>query len=361
MNRKTLIALAAGSAALAAPAAASAALAYVTTPRNIKTQPYLMVANDDGSAARAIAPATDAAISPDGGMVAYMSNSESSDTGFATSLVELATNTTVSLGTACVSTPVWSPNSRTLACQTQSANARGFVTGNGLGTYSVPTSLAGLTSLAITNFIAPRGNGVDYSMAFSPDSLSIAYAWKTYTSRALPSLYVAPLANAAARVRVLARAGGPVWGSVGIAAGQQRNVRVRLGGSMVRTVQSQVWVVQPDGTGARRITRYRATGLTAGPFATAWAPAGNLLAGGIGGEDQQDLAVINVANGGVRILRRGQLNDPVAFSLDGQRILFSTGVEGGTQSIRTIGVNGRSARVLVRQGRNPSVSAGWNG
>ena len=361
MNRKTLIALAAGSAALAVPAAASATLAYITTPRNINTPRFLMVAADDGSAARAIAPAMDAAISPDGAMVAYMSNSDSSGTGFTTSLVELATNTTVSLGTACVSRPVWSPNSRTLACQTQSANARGIVTGNGLGTYSVPTSLAGVTSLAINDFIAPQGNGVDYSMAFSPDSLSIAYAWKTNASRGLPSLYVAPLSNAAARVRVLPRAAGPVWGSAGIAAAQQTNVRVRMGGSMVRTVHSQVWVVQPDGTGARRITSYRARGLTSGPFATAWAPAGNLLAGGVGGQDQQDLGVINVATGGVRIFRRGTINDPVAISLDGQRILFATGVEGGTQSIRTIGVNGRSTRVLVRQAGNPSVSASWNG
>ncbi|MBM3635062.1 MAG: hypothetical protein FJW99_07225 [Actinobacteria bacterium] len=361
MNRTTLVALAAGSAVLAVPAAASAVMAYTTTPRNINTPRQLVVANDDGTGARTIARAMDAAISPDGTMVAYMTSSNSSSTSFAASLVELASGTTVSLGSACVSTPVWSPNSRTIACQTQSVNAKGFVTGNGLGLFSVPTSLAGVTSLAITGFIAPRGNGVDYSMAFSPDSASIAYAWKTNASRGLPSLYVAPLSNAAARVRVLARGGGPVWGTLGIIASQQTYVRVRMGRSMGRTIHSQVWVVQPDGTGARRITNYRARGLTAGPFATAIAPAGDLLAGGVGGEDQSDLGVINVASGGVRIFSRGTLNFPVAFSADGQRILYSTGSDGGPQSIRTIGVGGGTPRVIVRNAGGVSVSNGWNG
>lgn len=358
MNRKTLIAIAAGSAALAAPAAASAAIAYITTPRNINTPRQLVVANDDGTGARTIAPAMEAAISPDGTKVAYMTSSQSSDTGFNTSLVELASGTTASLGSDCVSTPVWSPNSKAIACQTQSANAAGIVTGNGLGLYSVPTSLAGVSSLAISSFIAPPGNGVDYDMAFSPDSASIAYAWKTNSSRGLPNLYVAPLSNAAARVQVLARAGGPVWGPQGIVAAQQTNVRVRMGTSRVRTVRSQLWVVQPNGTGARRITRYRATGLTAGPFATAWSPAGNLLAGGLGGQDQQDLGVINVASGAVRMFRRGTINIPVAFSADGQRILFVTGIEGGRQSIHSIGVNGRGEQRVVNNAGGASVSTG---
>ncbi|MFM8828498.1 MAG: TolB family protein [Actinomycetota bacterium] len=361
MNRKTLVALAAGSAVLAVPAAASAVMAYVTTPRNINTPRQLVVANDDGTSPRTIAPAMEAAISPDGTMVADMTSSDSSSTGFSASLVELASGTTVSLGSACVSTPVWSPNSRTIACQTQSANAKGFVTGNGLGLFSVPTSLAGVTSLPIADFIAARGNGVDYSMAFSPDSASIAYAWKTNASRGLPSLFVAPLSNAAARVRVLARGGGPVWGTLGIVASQATNVRVRMGGSLVRTVHNQLWVVQPNGTGARRITNYRARGLTAGPFATAISPSGGLLAGGVGGQDQQDLGVVNVASGAVRIFSRGTFNDPVAFSADGQRILYSTGSDGGPQSIRTIGVNGGSPRVIVRNAGGVSVSTGWNG
>lgn len=361
MNRKTLIALAAGSAALAVPAAASAVMAYVTTPRNINAQRQLVVANDDGSGARAITPATEAAISPDGTKVAYLTYSQSSPTGFDGSIVEIASGATTSIGTACAGVPIWAPNSLALACQTQSVGANDIVTGNGLGLVAVPASLAGVASLPVTDWIAARGNYVDMGVAFSPDSASIAFAWRTNASRAIPTLYVAPVANSAARTRVLARAAGPVWGAAGIAAAQQTNVRERVGPSVMRTVHSQIWLVQPDGSGARRITNYRAKGLTTGPFATAWSPSGALLAGGIGGQDQQDLGTITVQGGTVRIFRRGIINDPVAFSADGQRILFATGVDGGPQSIRTIGVNGRGLRTLVNNAGNPTVSAGWNG
>lgn len=361
MNRKTLIALAAGSAALAVPAVGSAAMAYVTTPRNINTQRYLMVASDDGSGGRAIAPAMDAAISPDGTKVAYMSYSQSSPTGFDGSIADLASGATVSIGTACAGTPIWAPNSLLLACQTQSVAANDTVTGNGLGLVAVPATLTNGATLPVSDWIAPRGNYVDYSVAFSPDSASIAFAWRTYSSRAITTLYTAPVANSAARTKVLARAAGPVWGAPGIVAAQQTNVREKVGPSVMRTVHSELWLVQPNGTGARRITNYKAKGLTTGPFAVAWAPAGNMLVGGVGGQDQEDLGTITLATGKVRILRKGVLADPVAISADGQRILFSSGMEGGPRTIQVIGVNGRGLRTLVRQAGNPTVTAGWNG
>ena len=361
MNRTTLIALAAGSAALAAPAAASAAMAYVTTPRNINVQRQVMVANDDGTGARAIAPGSSAAISPDGTKVAYQADSQSSDTGFEATVVDIATGASASLGTSCASGLWWSPNSQLLACQTQSANAKGYVTGNGLGLATVPASLAGVSSIPVTDYIAAPGNFVDIGVAFSPDSSSIAFAWRPNSSTGMTSLYVAPLSNAGARVKVLARAGGPVWGAPGIVASQLTRVREKVGPSVMRTVHSQLWLVQPNGTGARRITSYKAKGLTTGPFAVAWAPSQGLLAGGVGGQDQEDLGTVDVATGKVRVFVRGQLADPVAFSADGQRILFSSGMEGGPRSIRVIGVNGGSPRTLVKNAGGPSVSAGWNG
>ena len=71
MSRRNLIALAVGSAVLVAPAASSAAMAYITTPRDTKVQGQVMVASDDGSGARAVASGEFAAISPDGTKVAY--------------------------------------------------------------------------------------------------------------------------------------------------------------------------------------------------------------------------------------------------------------------------------------------------
>ena len=362
MNRTTFTVLATTSVALVVPVAASATMAYVTTPTNIRVQSRVMVANDDGSGARPLARGSWAGISPDGTKVAYLANwsSTASGSGFTASIVELATGATTSLGTACNAPLTWAPNSMMIACQTQSASRRppGYVTGNGLGIVQVPASLVGVSTLPVTNYIAARGNAVDPTVAFSPDSASIAFATRPFSDSAgFTTLYVAPLANAAARTRVLARAVGPVWGTPGIVAQQQRWVRWQG----TRTVRGQLWIVQPDGTGATRLTNYRATGLTDGPFATAWAPSGALLAGVVGGEDQSDLSTISASTGAVRVLRKGYINTPVAFSADSRRILFSTGSDGGPMSIRIIGVNGRGQRTLVKNAGTPSVSAGWNG
>ncbi len=360
MNPKALAALLVGTAVVVAPAAATAAMAYVTSPRSVTATPRVMVANDDGTGARAVASGIGAAISPDGRRVAYQASSARAD--LSSAIVDLATGASVSLGTACVGPLTWSPDARWIACQTQSANARDIVTGNGLGLVPVPASFAGITSLSVVDYIAPRGNAVDMGVAFSPDSSRIAFTWSRYPApMTAGTLFVAPLSNAAARTRLLARASGPVWGAPGIAATQSSLARVRLGRSWTRVVHTQLWVVQPDGTGARRITRYRARGLTAGPFAVAWSPSGASLVGGIGGQDQSDVATINVATGVVRVLRRGALSSPVAVSADGRRILVARGIDGPPQSIQVIGVNGRSARTLVSRAGQPSVTAGWNG
>ena len=142
MNRAALIALAAGD-AVAAPAAASATMAYVTAPRNINSRPQVMVANDNGTGARSIGTGMSAVISPDGARVAYQATSTAPGSDFEGQLVDLASGTTVSLGTACVGPLTWSPDSKWIACQTQSVNARDEVTGNGLGLISVPASVAG--------------------------------------------------------------------------------------------------------------------------------------------------------------------------------------------------------------------------
>ena len=360
MNPKALAALLAGTAVVVGPAAATATMAYVTSPRSLSAKAQVMVANDDGTNARAVATGIAAVISPDGARVAYQASSARAD--FSSAVVDLASGASVSLGTACTGPLTWSPDSRWIACQTQSANRRGIVTGNGLGLVSVPASLVGVTSLTVSDYIAPRGNAVDIGVAFSPDSSRIAFTWARYPGpMTAGTLFVAPLSNAAARTRLLPRASGPVWGTPGIAATQSSLARVKLGRSWTRVVHNQVWVVQPDGSGARRITRYRARGLTAGPYAVAWAPSGASLIGGIGGQDQSDVATINIASGAVRVLRRGTLSVPVAVSADGLRILVARGIDGPPQSIQVIGVTGLGTRTLVRRAMQPSVTAGWNG
>lgn len=348
-------------------------MAYITTPRDTTVQGQVMVANNDGSGARAIASGEFAVISPDGTKVAYQDYGNfSQPPDSKAGVVDVATGERVLLtGVECIGDLIWAPNSQLIACQTQSSNAKGYGNGNGLGLVSVPPSLAGLGGLEVKNYIPARGNAVDGSVAFSPDSASIAFAWRRHSQdEVATSLYVAPVANAAARRRVLTRATTPIWGAPGIAASRQATVRfaLRTGGKtfpIERVVPTQLWTVQPDGTRARRVTNFawRAQGFIGGLRAVAWSPAGTHIVGtaGEGSGRQQSLATIGVSTGRVRLLMRKTTVNPVTYSADGRRILVTTGFRGRPQNIRVVNVNGSEQQTLVVNAGTTSVSAGWNG
>jgi hypothetical protein len=375
MPRRNLLALAISSVVLAAPAAASAAMAYITTPRDTRTQGQVMVSNDDGSGARAIASGEFAAISPDGTKVAYQDYGNfSRPPNSKSAVVDIATGESAVLtGEKCLGDLIWAPNSQLIACQTQSSNAKGYLSGTGLGLVSVPPSLAGVAGLEVRNYIPARGNGVHRSVSFSPDSANIAFGWRRHSQDdGATSVYVAPVATPAARKRVLARATNPVWGAPGIAASRLGRVRtdVTLEGRsfpMIDTVPMQVWIVQPDGTGARRVTNFgwRARGFSAGLGAAAWSPAGTHIASTVGEVScqaaQAGVANISVATGSVHLPLRRTSMIPVAYSADGQRILVTDGCRGRRANIRVVNANGSAQRTLVVNGGVASVSADWNG
>ncbi len=375
MRRQNLLALAVGSVVLAAPAAASAAMAYITTPRDTKVQGQVVVANDDGSGARAVAAGEFAAISPDGTKVAYQDYGNfSKPRKSKAAVVDLATGESAVLtGEECIGDLIWAPNSQLIACQTQSSNAKGYLSGNGLGLVSVPPSLAGVAGLEVKKYIPARGNAVDRSVSFSPDSANIAFGWRRYSDdEGATGVYVAPVATPSARKRVLARATNPVWGAPGIAASRLGKVRsdVTLEGRsfpMIDTVPTQVWIVQPDGTGARRVTnfRWRAQGFSAGLVVAAWSPAGTHIASTVGEVScpaaQAGVANISVSTGSVQLPMSKTSMIPVAYSADGQRILVTDGCRGRRASIRVVSVTGSAQRTLVANAGVVSVSAGWNG
>lgn len=362
MKRKVLITATAITAAVVVPTVANATMAYVTVPKNVRTANSVMVADDAGKNPQRIAAGINAVISPDGARLAYQQVPGRNVNAPPTFVRDLATGDQVQVAGECMGGITWAPNSQLLACQTESVNSRGEVTGDGLGMVTLPASLAGVGSVPLVDWIAPKGNNVGYGVAFSPDSSSIAFSSMPYSSHAVAgTLYVAPVANAAARTTLLTRASGPVWGPAGIAATRGKNVRIKMGGSSMLMWRTQIWRVQPDGSGPAQITHYRASGLTAGPAAAVWGPDGALIAGGIGGEDQAQLSTFTVPGGTVKMLEPNTISSAVAFSADGTRVLYESGMDGGDTSIRTIGVNGTGKRVLVKNAGGVSVSAGWNG
>ena len=357
MTPRTMLVLAAGVAAVAGPAAASATMAYVSMPAKVTGPSYVMVANDDGSGATRIARGNYVSISPDGARVAYTSGNNPVNTVY-----DLATGATATLKGTCQYLLTWSPDSTMIACTTQSAKRNGDVTGNGLGIAQIPASLDGVTTIPVNDYIAAPGNAVGMGTAFSPDSTRIAFSLMKYSSHApAGTLYVAPVTDATARTAVLARGSSPVWSTFGIAAMRSTNVTIMLGRSRTRMVRSQVWTISPDLSSARQLTHYKARGLMSGPGPAAWSPLGNLIVGGIGGEDVSDLATFAVPGGATRNLLGGTIVNAAAVSADGQRLLFETGLEGGPYAIKTTGLNGKGTRTLVKRASSVSVTPGWDG
>ncbi len=335
-------------------------MAYVSVPKHVTGKTYAMLANDNGSNPVRVAEAITASISPDGARLAYQMYAGPKANAPATTVRDIASGLSASVGTTCTGGLTWSPDSKWIACNTQTATSK-WVTGNGLGLIAVPATLTGGGTLPVADYIASVGNEVGYGFAFSPDSSQIAFSLARFSSKApAGTLYVAPITDAAARVAVLQRASGPVWGASGIAATQATSVMVTMGGSRMRNVHTQVWTVNADGSGARRITNYKAKGLMSGPGASLWVPGGASIVGIIGGEDVSNLATFAVSGGASKVLVNTNSSAPVAVTPDGQRVLYENMLDGNNSSIRMIGMNGKGKRVLVRQASNPSVTADWN-
>ncbi len=361
MKRRIIIPAIVGIAVIAAPAAASATMAYISIPKHFSGKSYAMLANDNGSNPVRVAAADAVSISPDGARLAYQNYGGLKGTSHTTTVRDIASGLSVSVGSICNGGLTWSPDSKWIACSTGAFTSKGTFTGMGLGLIAVPATLTGGQTLPVANYIAPVGNEVDFQVAFSPDSSQIAFTLAKFSSKALVgTLYVAPITDAAARVAVLPRASGPVWGASGIAATQGTSVMVTVDGSRTRMVHQQVWTVNPDGSGALRITNYKAKGLQAGPSASLWVPGGAQIIGNIVGEDVSNLATFAVPGGATTRLVNTNLSFPAAVTPDGQRVLYAIELGGSGPSIRMIGMNGKGKRVLVRQASSPSVTADWN-
>jgi len=359
-----MLVLVGGIAAVSAPTIATATMVYVAPPAKGSSTSWVMLANDDGSNPVKVVAGNAASISPDGSRVAYQVWSPKQDNP--TSRVrDLASGATAVLtGTCQPGVLPWSPDSTLLACATQTANSKGFVTGNGLGLAQIPASLEGVSSIPVGNYIPAPGNAV-VGMAFSPDSTQIAFSLMKFGSRAAAgTLYVAPVTDATARTALLARAAAPVWSTSGIAAMQGTRVTVTLNGARTPMVHTQIWTISPDLSSKKQLTHYKASGLMAGPAPVAWSPSGNMVFGFLSGEDVLDMATFRVPGGAKTTLFRsgsGSFHIPVAVSADGERLLYTVESVSGPSAIKTISLTGRGTRTLVSRALTVSVTPNWNG
>jgi len=334
-------------AGLALPAGASAALVY-QPDRGTGTR--IVVARDDGTGRRTLpVRGLSPVVSPDGGLVAFATPSAAA--AGKVRIVRLATGAVTRTDQVCLARLAWSPDSTRILCQTESANARGFITGNGLALIDAATG-------ASRALVRARGSGVE-GYSWSPDGTRIAYANGGFTSRLRSVVVADPADMAASRRRLIRNATAPVWGPVKIAVARYRYGTVVRRGVRNSVVRSQIWTVNPGGGGAHQLTRYSASALTTtGPFPSFWTPSGDRIVGTISGTDQSDLITVGARTGTIRRLGPGDAA-PDGISADGRTILYTTGFLDTNYRLRTIGIGGRRGRLLVRNASSASVSADW--
>ncbi len=353
-----LAAAIAGAGALGA-STASATIAWVSTAGNFGGNAPIVVAGDDGSNPVQVARGTQPVLSPDGRRMAFQVVSRSAT---AWRVLDIASRTVVPVAAGCseFGGARWTPDSTRFVCGTFSTRRGGEITGQGLAMAQVPATLVAGTPVPLTTLIPARGNNAEpppQGVTFSPDGTLMAFAtgaWNRPTS-----VFVAPVSAPAQRTRVLANAIGPVWGPTSLAVTRLQNTTARVGRERIRTVQQNVWVVQPDGSGAQAITAYRARGLVYGPYASFWTPDGATIVGGVGGQDYARTATFTVASRRTTTLQRRADTFPVAVSADGQYIAFQPATESPRFPLRMMRIDGTGARTIARNAAMPSFSAAW--
>jgi len=349
--RRPLAILACLAGLAAAPATAPATVVYATDWTRLGT------ATDAG---RAMTPlgvrGWGAEISPDGRLVAYLRG----PVGDATGLVvrDLATGARVTAAPAdgqyaSVRGLEWAPDSTALLVETQTADAEGFVTGEGLAVVDARTG-------APTVIVPARGSQTN-GYGWSPDAQRIAYNRQAYAGRLYGgTLYVAGRDGTGAVS--LGRGSDPLWGPAVIAI--RRYTSERWQGT--RVWHSQIWTVDPaqGAASARQLTRFRPSHpMVTGPWVGWWTPDGRTLVGGVGGEDYTEPARIDVATGRLRYVRIDGERQPEAvvagLSADGATLLVQRDVISGNPTFWTVPLAGGAGTRFLRGATSVSVPATW--
>jgi len=263
---------------------------------------------------------------------------------------------------AWISGPVWSPDGRTIAFES-------LRDGNG-EIYVVNADGSGQRRLT-------RNPARDFAPAWSPDGGRIAFVRDRDHK---PDVYVMN-ADGSRQLRLVRRGRQPLWspdgrrlaftrgqggGSVyvvNVDGSEEQNVTRgsvrdfawspdgrRIAFDSVRDGNSEIYVVNSDGGGLRRLTR------NAGPdLAPAWSPDGRRIAfSGFRG-----IHVMNADGSGQRNLMRKPTRDfAPTWSPDGRRIAFGS-LRDGNAEVYVMNADGSGQRNLTRSPWNES-SAAWS-
>jgi Tol biopolymer transport system component len=340
---KVLVALLAVVALLALPAAAQATLAYTV---NV-FKPSVFVAQDNGKGAKRVGPGLNPHVSPNGKLVIFESPSAKQPPEMKLYDVETGKTTTLFTPWRESYTVAWSPDSTMVAA----------LRGGELGkrTLDVIDVETGKATRIATGFF----DGV----TFSPDSTEVAFGLAA--SMEFPSkVDVIRDPVTGGPTSALTHDGisaYPLWGPQGqIVFVKQLAAKSRQYGP-----KNDLFLMNSDGKGVKRLTHTKVDQLAQGLFPTAWSASGNQLLTEFGGQDTSYAVTVNPKTGKETNLSPGNSETGftgAALSADGKTVLGSLGgFEGpganGSLKIVSVPYGGGKQKVLVKGGFNPS----WGG
>lgn len=331
---------------LAATVAATAALGAAATPAHatlayvkgaLAGKPVVWVADDAGAGARSLAlGGYSPKVSPDGLQVAYITG---------TRRASLKVKPAAGGQSRTLATNVWNYD----AVQwTPDSTKISVTTGPELGPYTLK-----LVDL-VTGESRTLNKGGIYGVSFAPSGEGIVWA-RSFTAGSLrANLYTTTLdGGPITRITDDLNASTPVWGPEKIAFNRSRKASRR--GDYDKL---QMYVIEPDGSQRRPLTRTNPGFLLAGLVPLGWSADGSRLVAEYTGQDTSEAWRVS-ATTGTAVDATGKFDGVVGWGIsrDGTALLATTGYfDNPNGDVVAIGWDGGAETILARRATQPSWS-----
>ena len=326
-------------------AQAHATLAFEKNAASFR--PSIWLAEDSGASPRQLAGGSgeQPLIAPDGSAVIFQSLPAHGDAALEMVSTAGGPNVVLAAKEASMNNTAWSPDSKTIATT--------------LGLTPEREQLV-LIDVA-THSVRAVATGTILGVSFSPDSTELTYSRAPNLKKfpAASDIYTVAVAGGSpTRITSNRRSTNPVWGPAKIAFART----FKAPGRREDAPKSNVWLMNPNGSQARQLTRQKAPFLLSGPAPLAWSASGSQLLAQFDGQDTAYGEGVNPLSGAVH---RFSAKKSLAYQLfaagisrDGTTVLASTGglEPGPGHNIVSVPFAGGPATVLVRNASAPS----WN-
>jgi Tol biopolymer transport system component len=323
---------------LALPAAASATMAFV---KGFATQ-TVYTANDNGKGVKKVGNGSDPHVSPDGASVAYWHEGPGHKPELKLAAVGGGAGSTLMTNWQEPFQLQFSPDSEFILAER----------GGELGKRKL------VLVIVATGAQKVLASGYFTGFSFDPEGKEIVYA-KANSEKFPPHSDVYRVSAAGGKAVALTSdhlSEYPLWGPTG------KIVFVKLleGSTRKYAPKNELFLINPNGKGVKRLTHTRVGQLLQGLFPTAWSANGKRLLAQFGGQDTTYAVGVNVQTGAQKPILEATEQGLVgaALSQNGQTVYGSTGgfEPGSNQAVVSVPWSGGKPKVLVKGASSPSWS-----